>query len=355
MFSERLGRLRPYVPGEQPQDRKYIKLNTNENPYPPSPLVSECIRQFEVERLRLYPDPLFARLRERIAAKYGVGKEMVFVCNGSDEGLSFAFCAFFDGKRGPLLFPEFTYSFYPVYCDFYGIEHKRTPLKEDFSVDLDAFLQEDPSCGIIFANPNAPTGIGLPLREISRFIEHCPKDRVVLIDEAYVDFGGESALPLIREYENLLIMRTFSKSMSLAGQRLGFTLGSSMLTNALFTVKDSFNSYTIDALSLAIGEAALSSEGYYRSTTEKIISTRERLSSALAELGWQVLPSKANFVFAGKRGISGKDIYLALKQRDILVRYFDVEGIRDFVRITVGTQDQMDQLLAELSTLPLTR
>lgn len=345
MLSERLKKLDPYVPGEQPRDRKYLKLNTNENPYPPSPRIRDFLRDFDIEDLRLYPDPLFTDLRDKLAARYGVSRENVFVSNGSDEGLSFAFYAFFDSARGPLLFPEFTYSFFPVYCDFYGIEYRKVPLARDFSIDIDPYIEIPASCGIIFANPNAPTGIAMPVENIRALLEAYPRDRVLIVDEAYVDFGARSALSLIHEFENLIIMRTFSKSMSLAGLRLGFALGCRNLVEALFRVKDSFNSYPADVLSLKIGGIALSDEAYYRGITEEITATRTYFASELEDLGWGVLPSLANFVFARKEGIRGREIYLALKEEGILVRHFDREGISPFVRITVGKRGDMNALL----------
>ncbi len=351
MFAYRLKRLTPYVPGEQPQDRAYLKLNTNENPYPPSPKIRAFLESFDPETLRLYPDPRFGDLRRGIAERYAVGPEHVFVGNGSDEVLSFAFFAFFDSSRGPLLFPEHTYSFYPVYCTFYGIEFEKIPLKPDFAVDVDAFLTPRPACGLIFSNPNAPTGRYTEADAIRRLLEGFPRDRVIILDEAYIDFGGDSALPLIEEHENLLVVRTFSKSMSLAGLRLGFALGSRPLVDALFTTKDAFNSYPADALSLKIGEIALSDTDYYRSITDKIMASRSVLSAALSEMGWRVLPSRANFIFASKEGLSGKDIYLRLKQEGILVRHFDVEGITDFVRITIGRREDMDRLLRAVKAL----
>ncbi|MDM8524521.1 histidinol-phosphate transaminase [Desulfococcaceae bacterium HSG8] len=350
MFSERLKKLTPYVPGEQPRDRKYVKLNTNENPYSPSPKIREFLETCEIESLRLYPDPLATELRERIAEKYGVKKENVFAGNGSDEVLSFAFYAFFDNSNGNLLFPEFTYSFYPVYCDFYAIQYQKIPLRDDFSVDAEAYIGTE-SCGIIFPNPNAPTGICLSIEEIIRILENYPKDRAVIIDEAYIDFGGESAVRLINEYPNLLVIRTFSKSMSLAGLRLGFAIGDNGLIDALFTVKDSFNSYPLDMFAQKIGEIAIADEAYYSSVTKKIVETREELCSELGKAGWNFLSSKANFVFAGKKGIPGEDIYLGLRDRGILVRHFNIGKIKDFVRITVGTKDEMSRLIEEMKKL----
>ncbi len=351
MFSSRMKRLNPYTPGEQPQDRKYLKLNTNENPYPPSPRIEEFLKDFDIERLRLYSDPSSVRLREKIAQKYEVKKEQIFISNGSDEALSFCFYAFFDSTHGPLLFPEFTYSFYPVYCDFYGIAYERIPLDNQFSVNVEEFLKRTESCGIIFANPNAPTGICLPIENVRELLENYPRENVVIIDEAYIDFGGESAVGLIQDFKNLLIVMTFSKGMSLAGLRLGYVIGHEDLIDALFTVKDSFNSYPVDMLSQSIGEISISDDAYYSTIREKIISTRDYFGLELEKLGWHVLPSKANFLYAEKKGVPGKEIYLTLKERGILVRHFDIAGIEDFVRITVGTRDDMSRFIDEVKEL----
>lgn len=347
MLSQRMKNLTPYVPGEQPQDRKYLKLNTNENPYPPSPKVDAKLKAVESERLRLYPDPEMNELRTAIAQRYGVEKGQVFVGNGSDEVLSFAFYAFFDENNGKLLFPAHTYSFYPVYCDFYGIGYEKVPLNDDFTVAVDRFDGKN-SCGIIFPNPNAPTGIALPLSEVIALLDSAPSDRVVVVDEAYVDFGGESAVSLIDRYPNLLVIRTFSKSMSLAGIRLGFAMGSSKLIDALFMVKDSFNSYPVDTLTQEAGRAAIADREYYDGITEKIVADRDRIAAELVRIGWRVLPSSANFIFARKQGVAGEEIYRKLRERGILVRHFAKPGIADFVRITVGTGEQMDTLLAEI-------
>jgi histidinol-phosphate aminotransferase len=347
MLSARMNKLTPYVPGEQPGDRRYLKLNTNENPYPPSPRIKAFLEGFDVGRLRLYSDPLAGGLRARIAERYAVADEQVFVSNGSDEALSFCFYAFFDSERGPLLFPEFTYSFYPVYCDFYQIGYERVPLDASFRVDLEAFLDR-PSCGLIFANPNAPTGHSLPLDRIRGLLERYPEDRIVILDEAYVDFGGESALGLLKAFPNLVVVRTFSKAMCLAGLRLGFVIAREPLIKALFTVKDSFNSYPTDLLSQKIGEIAVGDVAYYERITRKIVETRDRFSAAAEALGWRVLPSKANFVFTSLPGTQGETVYKRLKERGILVRYFDTKGIREFVRISVGRPEEMDRLLKEM-------
>ena len=345
MFTERFNNLTPYTPGEQPRDMRYIKLNTNENPYPPSPGIDTFLRSVDLERLRLYPDPASLELRKAIADYYGVDPDNVFTGNGSDEVLSFCFFAFFENSRGHLLFPEHTYSFYPVYAGFYGIKYDKIPLRKDFSIDLDAYLEKDPYTGIIIANPNAPTGIGIGLSEIRRFIKQVPKDRVVVIDEAYVDFGGESALSLTKEYSNLLVVQTFSKSRSLAGARLGFAVGDGALIEALNTVKDSFNSYPVDFITQKSGVIALKDEEHFRNTVGKIVSVRDSVSSSLAEMGWEVLPSSANFIFTRKEGISGKDVYSRLKEKGVLVRHFDHPGIENFIRVTIGKNADMDIFL----------
>ena len=341
ILSERMRKLKPYVPGEQPQDRKYLKLNTNENPYPPSPQVKKFLQSLDADRLRLYPDPSAIKLCEKIGERYGLNKNQVFVSNGSDEALSFCFYAFFDSVNGKLLFPEVTYSFYPVYCDYYGIEYEKIPVTQELAIPIEEFVKREGSCGLVFANPNAPTGTYLTFRQITHLLENYPSEKPVLVDEAYIDFGGESAVPLLRDHKNLLLVRTFSKSMSLAGVRLGFVMADKELIGTLVTAKDSFNSYPVNALTQSIGEIALSDESYYRTINNKIVAARENFSSDLEKLGWTVLPSKANFVFARKQGVPGKEIYMKLKEREILVRHFDAEKVRDFVRITIGTDHDM--------------
>jgi len=280
-----------------------------------------------------------------------LNKNQVFVSNGSDEALSFCFYAFFDSRYGKLLFPEVTYSFYPVYCDYYGIEYEKIPLAADLSLRVEEFVKRKDSCGLVFANPNAPTGTYLPLKDILSLLENYPKEKPVLIDEAYIDFGGESAISLLRDHKNLLLVRTFSKSMSLAGVRLGFVMAGKELIDALVRVKDSFNSYPVNSLTQRIGEIALSDGSYYQTINNKIVSVRESFSLALTKLGWTVLPSKANFVFARKEGVPGKEIYLKLKERGILVRHFDGEKVHGFVRITIGTQEDMERLLNEMKSI----
>jgi len=345
MFSERFKGLKPYVPGEQPAGTDYIKLNTNENPFPPSPLIRKMLDNLDTEPLRLYPDPLFKNLREKLAEKYNLSTSQVFAGNGSDEVLSFLFYAFFDSDNGSLLFPEHTYSFYPVYCDFYGISYEKIALNDDFSINIQSYLEKKETTGLILPNPNAPTGILMPLSDVEKLMEQFPDNRLVAIDEAYIDFGGESAVSLIDKFDNLLVIKTFSKSMSLAGIRLGYALGNEKLIDALFAVKDSFNSYPIDTVTLKIAETALSDMAYYDKINHDIIVNRDKLTEDLLELGWNVLPSSANFVFAGKDGYTGEYLYQKLKEKGILVRYFNHEGITDFIRITIGTDSMMESLL----------
>jgi histidinol-phosphate aminotransferase len=350
MFSRRLKRLTPYTAGEQPQDRRYIKLNTNENPYPPSPAVRDFLRDFDIDRLKRYPDPQALELRGAIAERYGVAADQVFVANGSDELLSFIFYAFFDGEDGNLLFPDYTYSFYPVYCDFYGIPYHTIPLSPDFTVDLKAFASQERSSGIIFPNPNAPTGIAVPIGEIQTLLDTY-RGRVVAIDEAYVDFGSDSALSFLSSHENLIIVRTLSKSMSLAGLRLGFSIQSRELTRCLFMVKDSFNSYPVDTLAQKIATLAFHDREYYDRINGMVVKTRKNFAEALSSEGWEVLPSMANFVFARKPGTTGEHIYQNLKERGILVRHFKKGRIIDFLRITIGTDEEMETFLKEAKRL----
>lgn len=344
ILAERFNSLTPYVPGEQPQDRRYVKLNTNENPYPPAPGIRDFLHRCDYEELKLYPDPLCGELTAAIAERYGVGAENVFVGNGSDEVLAFAFYAFFGPEAGPLLFPEFTYSFYPVYCTLYDIPFRRIPMGPDFTVDLAAYLEEQDSCGTIIANPNAPTGIALPAEEIRGYLDRYSKDRAVIVDEAYVDFGAESVLEYTNDYNNLLVVRTYSKAFSLAGARIGYAMGDRKLIAALTTVKDSFNSYPLDRLSQKLGALAMEDTTYYDGIQAQVVGTRDAFAGRLLDAGWRVLPSKSNFVFASKPGLPGREVYERLKGEGYLVRYFDTPGIEDFVRITIGTPDQMGGL-----------
>ena len=351
MFSKRFKQLTPYTPGEQPQNRKYIKLNTNENPFPPSPLIEEYLKTADTDLLKLYPDPGSDKLRKTIGKYYNLPASMVFTGNGSDEVLSFCFYAFFDSNNGPLLFPEHSYSFYPVYCGFYDIPFKRIPLKPDFSISVDSYIKEKNYSGIIFPNPNAPTGTYLQPSEIERLMRNTRKDRVVIIEEAYIDFGGESAVELVNQFDNLLIVQTFSKSRSLAGLRVGFAIGNDKLISALVTVKDSFNSYPLDTLAQNAARIAMEDIDHFEHNKARVIETREFTINELESLNWVILPSLANFIFIKKDNIRGKDIYEKLKEKGLLVRYFGHTGIEDFIRITIGKKEDMIVLINLLKTI----
>ncbi len=352
MYAKRLAGLKPYVPGEQPKDRTYVKLNANENPYPPSPAVGKVLREFDPSAFRFYPDPDAQALREAIARMlgHGVTSDMIFAGNGSDEVLSFIFYAFFD-SGSPVVFPEHTYSFYPVYAGYYGIPVRKALLRADFSIDPDALLAGD-SCGLIFPNPNAPTGIYMPIKELRSILERYPRDKAVIVDEAYIDFGGETAIPLLSEFRNLVIIRTFSKSFCFAGARLGFVVANPEVIDAIFTVKNSFNHFPVDALTQKIGIASCDDSGYYRRINGEIASTRDSFASGLRASGWDVLPSLANFVFARKSTVSGREIYERARKEGFLIRHFDIPGIADFVRITVGLPEDMARLLEVLKAIP---
>lgn len=340
-WSSRIRDLVPYTPGEQPKDRQFIKLNTNENPYPPSPRVLEALRQSVNEGLRLYPDPECSALRAALATRYGLSERQVFVGNGSDEVLAFAFQAFF-GVGDTIAFPDITYSFYPVYANMFGIHCKIVPLNEDFTIPVDALIGGHQ--GVVIANPNAPTGIELPQQELRRLLEG-NRDVVVIVDEAYVDFGGQSALPLLEEYPNLLVVQTMSKSRSLAGMRIGFAFGSENLIQAINCVKNSINSYTLDRMAIAAGTAAVEDEAYFQSCCGKVARTRERVAAALREQGFLVLPSRSNFLFAGHPRIPAQTLFAQLREAGILVRYFKQPRIDNFLRISIGTDEEMDRFL----------
>lgn len=339
--------IRPYTPGEQPRDRKYVKLNTNENPYPPSPRVIEAITAASNESLRLYPDPDCTDLRETIALYYGLKKEEVFAGNGSDELLAFAFLAFFEAGR-PILFPDITYSFFRVYARLFRIDYELVPLEEDFSVPLEPFLRKNG--GIIITNPNAPTGKFLPVPSLRRIIEG-NRDVVVIVDEAYVDFGGESVTPLVREFPNLLVVQTLSKSRCLAGLRVGFAMGQEGLIEAVGRIKNSFNSYTLDRLALAAAVEAMKDEAYFKEMKAKIIGTRERVSRSLVKMGFNVIPSAANFIFISHPRCYAGTLFAQLKERGILVRYFDLPRIDNYLRVTIGSDADMNTFLANLGEL----
>ncbi len=339
--------LVPYVPGEQPKMANLVKLNTNENPFGPSPKVIEAIQAELNDSLRLYPDPEGENLRKTIAGYHKVKPEQVFLGNGSDEVLAHIFYGLFQHGE-PILFPDITYSFYPVYCGLYHIEGKRIPLNDRFEINPDDYAQ--PNGGVIFPNPNAPTGRYLALSEVEKILQANP-DRVVVVDEAYIDFGGESAIRLVDDYPNLLVSQTLSKARSLAGLRVGFAIGHPDLIEALNRVKNSFNSYPLDRLALAGAQAAYEDEAWFRKCCDGVISERERLTKALEGLGFEVLPSKANFVFARHQSKAGEALAQALREQGIIVRHFNKPRIDQFLRITIGTPEQNDALLDGLKSL----
>ena len=343
-WSPIVNQLDPYVPGEQPQDQQYIKLNTNESPYPPAPAVAATLAAFDCERLRRYPDPESLDLRAALAAYHGLARDQVFVGNGSDEVLAHAFQALLQ-KPAPILYPDISYSFYPVYCALYRIEYATLPLDAEFRIDVDAYRPGNG--GIIIANPNAPTGIALPVDAIRRLLAN-NRDSVVIIDEAYVDFGAESATSLIEDFDNLLVVQTFSKSRNLAGLRLGVAFGQAPLIEALQRIKNSFNSYPIDSLASACALASIADEDYFQQCRQRIIDSRERLANSLAALDFEVLPSQSNFLLAKHAGRSAQSLYLELKNAGILVRYFNKPRIENWLRITVGSDAECDQLLESL-------
>ena len=336
--------LKPYVPGEQPRLANLVKLNTNENPYGPSPRALEAIREATGESLKLYPDPNAEQLKFAIGKYHSIEARNVFVGNGSDEVLAHVFLGLLKQAR-PILFPDISYSFYPVYCSLYQVGFETIALAGDFSIRLSDYAK--PNGGIIFPNPNAPTGCLLPLAEIERLLQSNP-DSVVVIDEAYVDFGGESAIPLTTRYPNLLVVQTLSKSRSLAGLRVGFAVGHADLIEALERVKNSFNSYPLDRLAIAGAVAAFEDREYFETTCKAVIATREKLTGELKALGFEVLPSAANFIFARHPQHDAEKSALALRQRSIIVRHFKLPRIEQFLRITVGTDDQCAALIVAL-------
>ena len=331
--------MEAYTPGEQPRDMQYIKLNTNESPYPPAPSVVAAMNAEQVELLRLYSDPTAKNLKEKLAGLYGVEPENVFVSNGSDEVLNFAFMAF--GGRGAA-FPDISYGFYEVYAELYGIDAEKIPLEEDFSIDYRKYCSKNKM--IVIANPNAPTGMTIPVWQIEEILKTNP-DSLVLIDEAYVDFGGESCLPLIKTYDNLLVTRTFSKSRCLAGGRLGYAFANPAIIADLEKIKYSTNPYNINRLTLLLGETTVDAEGYYQEKCAQIQKTRAWTVEQLKDLGFTVLPSRANFIFARTEKMDGGELYRKLKEKGILVRHFTNPRICQFNRITIGTPQQMAALI----------
>ncbi len=337
----------PYVPGEQPQETNIIKLNTNENPYPPSPKVFEAHRNIAVDRFALYPDPAAGDLVRALENYYGLQEGQVFVGVGSDDVLSLAFLTFFNSDK-PILFPDVTYSFYPVWADVYRIPYQCPPLDDNFRIRTEDYKKENG--GIVIANPNAPTSLGMKCSEVEEIIQANP-DVIVIVDEAYVDFGGESVLPLLGKYENLLVVRTYSKSRALAGMRIGFAMGSRRLIQAMTDVKESINSYTMTMESICAGAASLADEDYFQMNLKKVINTRERVKKELEKREFFVLNSQTNFLFARHKREEGEFLFERLRQEKIFVRHFTGERIKDYLRITIGTDEQMDQLLAAIDRI----
>lgn len=346
-WEENIREVDPYVPGEQPQETEIIKLNTNENPYPPSPKVYEAHADLDVGRYALYPDPAASGLVSALEQYYGMEKGQVFVGVGSDDVLSLSFLTFFNSKK-PVLFPDVTYSFYPVWAQVYRIPYECPALDENFCIRPEDFERENG--GVVIANPNAPTSINMPLDQIEKIVQ-ANQDVIVIIDEAYVDFGGETALPLLDKYENLLIVRTYSKSRSLAGLRIGFALGSKRLIRALTNVKESINSYTMTMESIRLGVASLEDEAYFRSCLAKIVDTRDRMKGELGKRGFICQDSRTNFLFVRHKEKAAEYLFEELKKRKIYVRHFGGERVREYLRISIGTEEQMDRLLEALDEI----
>lgn len=346
-ISNRFSKLKEYVPGEQPRDFNYIKLNTNESPYPPAPQVIEALNKVEIENLRLYSDPECKALREELAAYYNISAKNIMIGNGSDDILMFIFMAYCDKLTG-VSYPDISYGFYPVYADLFEIEKNEIPLKEDFSIDKDDYLNVGTT--VVIANPNAPTGTCLSVNDIEKIVISNPNN-VVAIDEAYIDFGGESCIPLTKEYDNLLVIQTYSKSRSLAGARLGYVIGNESLIADLNKLRYSTNPYNINRLTQLAGIAALKNREYYDNNNETIIQNRDYTSAKLKESGFLTTDSKANFIFATHPMLDGKTVYEGLKERGILVRHFNKPRISEHVRISVGTRAQMDALIDSLKEM----
>ena len=345
-FSSNFTSLTPYTPGEQPKERQFVKLNTNESPFPPAPGVLEAVAE-QAGKLQLYSDPEISSLRSKLAETYGVNPNQVICVNGSDEVLNFAFMAFADEAR-PLAFPDLTYGFYPVFAQLNRIPYEEIPLNDDFTINIDDYVNLNKT--IVITNPNAPTGLYLPLSEIEKIAASNP-DNVVIIDEAYIDFGGESAIALVPKYDNLLVTQTFSKSRSMAGARLGFGIGSEALIADLNTIRYSTNPYNVNRMTEAAGVAALADPEYFRRNCETIMENRTWTTAALEALGFTVLPSLTNFVFAKSDKIDGGELYKKLKDRGILVRHFTKDRIKDFNRITIGTLEQMQILVSTIEDI----
>lgn len=346
-FEDNIRKVVPYTPGEQPQILDVVKLNTNECPYPPSPKVKEAIKNLDTDRLRLYPDPAATSLVDEWARINGLNKDEVFVGVGSDDVLSMCFLTFFAGKK-PVLFPDITYSFYDVWCEVYRIPYETKALNDKFEINKEDYYGENG--GIVIANPNAPTGVELPLNVIEEIIQK-NQDSIVIVDEAYIDFGGRSSIPLIRKYDNVIVVQTFSKSRAAAGMRIGYAMGCPKLIKYLNDVKYSVNSYTMNYPSIAIGTAVISDQDYFREITKKIIATRENAKIKLRELGFEFADSKTNFIFAKHNSVSGEYIFEELKKKNIFVRHWNKPRIEDYLRISIGTDEEMEKLFAAIKDI----
>ncbi|MDR2599777.1 MAG: histidinol-phosphate transaminase [Oscillospiraceae bacterium] len=345
-LADRFNTLDPYIPGEQPLDMEYIKLNTNESPYPPPKAVIEAITEKELEKLNLYPDPEGFRLINKIAEKYNVKSGNVIIGNGSDELLAFTFLAFFTRKG--VIFPDITYGFYPIYANLYDVKYKQIALDDDLNININDYINTGKD--IIIANPNAPTGIYLDLTQVEKLCSNNPENLIV-IDEAYIDYGGETAIPLIEKYDNLLVIHTYSKGRSMAGARLAYAIAQEPIINDLKIMKNSFNPYNVNRLTLLMGEIALNEEKYYKEKHQEIIETREYATKRLKEIGFELTDSKANFVFAKHPKIKGYELYLALKEKGVLVRNWSTPRISDYIRISIGTKPQMEKLIDVIRNL----
>lgn len=340
-WTKNLRNIEPYVPGEQSKDKDIVKINANENPYPPSPKAAEVLKSFDTNKLRFYPSANSTKLKEAIAKYYKVDVSNVFVGNGSDDVLAVAFQSFFNSEK-PIVYPDLTYSFYPVWCSLFGIKYKNYPVGDDFRINPEDYREKNG--GVVIPNPNAPTSLGESLDFVEKILNY-NQDSVVIIDEAYVDFGGTSSIPLIDKYENLLVTGTFSKSRSLAGLRIGFAIGSKALIDVMEAVKNSYNSYTVDSLSIEMGAASIEDDEYFKSTCKKVIKTRERVTLELEKLGFDVLDSQTNFIFATHNKHNMKSLFEYLKTQKVFIRYFSLPRIENYVRITIGTNEEMDIFL----------
>lgn len=344
LWTKNLRDVEPYVPGEQSKNKNIVKLNANENPYPPSPMVKKALESFNLSELKKYPNANATELKQALADYYNVGIENVFVGNGSDDVIAIAFQSFFNSDK-PIVYPDLTYSFYPVWCRLFDIPYKTYPVDDNFRINVEDYREANG--GVVIPNPNAPTSIGEGLDFVERLMEY-NRDSIVIIDEAYVDFGGISSIELTKKYENLLVTGTFSKSRSLAGLRLGFAIGSKKLISVMEAVKNCYNSYTVDSLAITMGSASIKDDEYFKDCCKKIINTRERVANEMRGLGFTVADSSTNFLFATRDDLSMKELFEYLKSKNVFIRYFNLPRIDNHVRISIGTDDEMDIFLSRL-------